>query len=61
MLAKIMNCRMDPHTDTSCGLSIRPMTWRATEPISCCTPDIPSLAVCSTTKPGLAVLSDCMT
>lgn len=52
-----MNRRSDCATDNSCGPSMRPMTLRMTDPISCCTPVMPRPADCSTTKPALASLS----
>ena len=36
------------------------MMLRITDPISCCTPVMPTLADCSTTKPALASLSGLM-
>src|SRR5664279_814501 len=55
-----MNCRMEPHTETSCWLSMRRMTVRMTDPMTCCAPAMPMLADCSTRNPVLASLSGFM-
>lgn len=49
-----MSCRMEPHTESSWWLSMRRITFRMTDPMTCCAPAMPMFADCSTMKPVLA-------
>src|SRR5664280_3919624 len=55
-----MSCRMESRTESSCGLSMRPMMLRMTDPMTCCAPAKPRFAECCTMKPALASLSGFM-
>lgn len=52
-----MSCRMEPHTESSWWLSMRRITFRMTDPMTCCAPAMPMFADCSTMKPVLASFS----
>ena len=52
-----MSCRMEPHTESSWSLSMRRITFRMTDPMTCCAPAMPMFADCSTMKPVLASFS----
>ena len=52
-----MSCRMEPHTESSWWLSMRRITFRMTDPMTCCAPAMPIFADCSTMKPVLASFS----
>jgi hypothetical protein len=55
-----MNCRIEPDTESSCGLPMRPIILRMTDAMTCCTPFMPRFADCSTIKPAFACLSGLM-